>query len=102
MRSFPQMKSLARWVRAGCRMAVFSLPVLMPFTEAQAQDFTYTTNNGTITITGYTGPGGNVTIPSVITGLPVTVIGDKAFYFVTGLTGVNIPDSVTSIGDDGF
>ena len=37
----------------------------------QAQ-FNYTTNNGTITITGYTGSGGAVTIPSTINGLPVT------------------------------
>ena len=35
--------------------------LLMP-SVAQAQ-FTFTTNNGAITITGYTGPGGNVTIP---------------------------------------
>jgi hypothetical protein len=70
--------------------------------RAQALDLSYTNNNGTITITGYTGPGGNVTIPSTIDGLPVTSIGDKAFYFVTGLTGVTIPDSVTSIGDDAF
>ena len=41
----------------------------------QAQ-FTYTTNNGTITITGYTGSGGAVTIPGTINGLPVTSIGD--------------------------
>ena len=38
--------------------------------------YTYTTNNGTITITGYTGPGGAVTIPGTINGLPVTSIGD--------------------------
>ena len=40
-------------------------------------EFNYTTNNGTITITGYTGPGGAVTIPSTINGLPVTSIGDR-------------------------
>ena len=31
---------------------------------AQAADYIYETNNGTITITGYTGPGGGVTIPA--------------------------------------
>jgi hypothetical protein len=40
----------------------------------QAQ-FTYTTNNGAITITQYTGPGGAVVIPDTINGLPVTAIG---------------------------
>ena len=38
--------------------------------------FTWTTNNGTITITGYTGPGGAVIIPSTITGRLVTTIGN--------------------------
>ena len=65
-------------------------------------DFTYTTNNGTITITGYTGSGGAVTIPDTINGLPVTSIGDNAFYYCTSLTSVTIPTSVTSIGDYAF
>ena len=45
---------------------------------ARAQ-FLFVTNNGSITITGYTGPGGNVVIPSEANGLPVTGIGDYAF-----------------------
>ena len=36
-------------------------------------------------------------IPSVYYGLPVTSIGDSAFYRCTGLTSITIPDSVTSI-----
>ncbi len=44
--------------------------------------YTYTTDNGMITITGYTGPGGAVTIPSTINFLPVTSIGNTwAFSF---------------------
>ena len=38
--------------------------------------FTFTTNNGTITITGYTGPGGTVIIPTNINNLLVTSIGN--------------------------
>jgi hypothetical protein len=64
----------------------------------QAQ-FTYTITNGTITITGYSGPGVAVTIPAVINGLPVTTIGSYAFEY-SGQTSVTIPSSVTSIGDD--
>jgi hypothetical protein len=66
----------------------------------QAQ-FSYTTNNGTITITGYSGPGGAVNIPSTINGLPVTSIGYAAFS-TSPLTGVTIPDSVANIGDYAF
>ena len=72
---------------------------LAPTAEAQ---FTFTTNNGAITITGYTGAGGVVVIPSSTNDLPVTTIGDDAFFSCTNLTAVTIPDSVTSIGLDAF
>ncbi|MGD0413609.1 MAG: hypothetical protein ABSC18_18120, partial [Verrucomicrobiota bacterium] len=39
------------------------------------QGYTCAMNNGAITITEYTGPGGSVTIPGTINGLPVTSIG---------------------------
>jgi len=68
---------------------------------AHAQ-FTYTTNNGTITITKYTGPGGDVAIPDTIDGLPVTSIGYVAFASCPSLTSVTIPDSITSIGNYSF
>ncbi len=58
--------------------------------------FTYTTNNGTITITGYTGSSGAVTVPGAINGYPVTSIGNVAFS-ETNVTSVMIPSSVTSI-----
>jgi hypothetical protein len=64
--------------------------------------FTYTTNNGAITITGYTGSGGAVTIPSTITGLPVTSIGNDAVQGCSSLVSVTIPNSVTNIGSYAF
>ena len=67
----------------------------------QAEDYTYTTNNGTITITRYKGPGGAVTIPDKITDLPVTSIGIAAFRSDT-LANLTIPNSVTSIGRCAF
>ncbi len=68
---------------------------------AQAQ-FNYITNNDTITITGYTGSGGDVTIPDTINGLPVTSIGDGAFNYDFYLASVTIPNSVTNIGSGAF
>ncbi|AKB29104.1 Chitin binding protein [Methanosarcina siciliae T4/M] len=64
-------------------------------------NFTYTSDGTSVTITGYSGPGGDVVIPDTIVGLPVTVIGGSVFKNVA-LTSVVIPDSVTTIGDSAF
>ena len=89
-------KMVAQRVRALCASGVLWLLGL----EVQAQDFTYTNTNGTITITGYTGPGGAVAIPSSISGVPVTSIGGFAFWGNgSGVTSVVIPDTVTNIQD---
>src|SRR5438105_5338586 len=71
-------------------------------TLVQAQ-FNFTDNgNGTCTITGYTGPGGAVTIPNSIAGLSVVSIGDNAFLNNNNLTGVTTPDIVGSFGAHAF
>ena len=67
----------------------------------QAQ-FTFTTNNGAITITGYTGTNSIVVIPSTTNGLPVTGIGSQAFEGRGNLISVTIPDGVTNIGISAF
>jgi hypothetical protein len=94
-----EFRRLARLLRARLPLPVWLL-ALTPSLEAQ---FSYTTNtDNTITITGYTGSFGDVTVPSVINGLPVTDIGDSAFAYYTNLTNVTIPDSVTGIGENAF
>jgi hypothetical protein len=71
-------------------------------TAQQFGDFTYSSNGLAITITGYTGPGGAVTIPSTINGLPVVTIGNNVFNGQITLTSVAIPNSVTNIGNYAF
>lgn len=77
-------------------------PISSPMPSSPIADFKYVVNGNTVTITGYTGSGGNVVIPSVIDGKPVTYIGLAAFSVCTNLTGVVLPDSVTGIGDWAF
>ena len=93
-------KTMARGLRTAC--ATWLLPLLLTLPAVVQAQFTYTTNNGTITITGYNGSGGQVTIPSTTNGLPVTSIGTAAFYYCTNLTTVTIPGSVTNIGEWAF
>lgn len=75
-------------------LAIWPAPIL-------AADYVYATNNGAITITAYTGAGGDVTIPSTITGLPVTTIAPYAFY-LSPITSVTIPATITNIGTAAF
>ncbi|MEI6604597.1 MAG: leucine-rich repeat protein [Verrucomicrobiota bacterium] len=68
----------------------------------EASIYTYTINSSQISITGYTGAGGAVSIPGTINGMPVTSIGDYAFYKAATLTSITIPNGVTSIGSRAF
>ena len=83
-------------------MKLLFLLLLLALPVATQAQFTFTTNNGAITIIGYTGSGGNVTIPSATNGYPVTTIGKQAFYNRSTLTSVTIPNSVTTIGIEAF
>jgi hypothetical protein len=78
-------------------LLLVSLIILDISPRVQAQ-FTFRINNGTITITRYTGTNGAVVVPDTITGLPVTSIGSYAFSDSTNLTTVTLPESVNDIG----
>ena len=95
------LKTIDGHLKSACATRLLALLLLALPAVVQAQ-FTFTTNNGAITITGYTGPGGAVTIPSTTNGYPVTSIGGYAFQNNSNLNTVTIPASVTSIGDYAF
>jgi Flp pilus assembly protein protease CpaA len=80
--------------------ALSVLLLLLP--AAMQAQLLYTTNNGAITITGFTGSPTNIVIPSTTNGYPVKSIGNTAFYDCSSLTSVTIPNSVIIIGAYAF
>ena len=68
----------------------------------QFGDFTYTNDGSAISITGYTGAGGAVVMPSMIDGVPVTSFEFQVFHYRAGVTSVTIPSTVLSIPSWGF
>jgi Leucine Rich Repeat (LRR) protein len=87
--------TLFRYLKTALLALALALPV-----SCWAQ-FNYTIDNGTVTITEYTGAGGAVSIPGTLSGFPVKEIGSYAFnntpYVNYSLTSVTFPNSVTDI-----
>src|SRR5947207_3427215 len=82
-------------------LGLLTLACLLTPLGAQAQ-FIFVTNNGAITITGYTGSGGAVVIPETLNGYPNTTNATMAFYHKTIASSVTIANSVTSIANNAF
>jgi hypothetical protein len=79
---------------------LLSVAILLP-TTGKAQ-FAFVTNNGAITITGYSGSAASLAIPDATNGYPITGIGAQAFMRHSSLTNVVLPDSIVTIGDSAF
>jgi hypothetical protein len=92
-------------LRPSCTTRLLTLLLLLLLPTILHAQFSYTTTNGTITITKFVDHFGieNVfAIPSAINGLPVTSLGDSAFEKCNYLYSVIIPNSITSIGSSAF
>ena len=74
---------------------------MLPSAAAQENDFSYTAIGDRARITDYTGIGGNVVIPSYLGGYPVVAIEKEAFAN-SNIVTIEIPDSVTYVGDAAF
>ena len=59
-------------------------------------------DDGTVTLTRYSGTDTDIVIPQSIDGKMVTSIGWSAFSDCSGLTSISIPEGVTSIGGSAF
>ena len=92
--------------------------------DTEQIDVAYSVKNGEIAIDGYLGTDSHVVVPATINGIPVTSITDNAFqdckdlqtielpeglktigawaFAESGLTQIQIPDSVSEIGENAF
>jgi len=112
-----KLKKILAVVSALCMMAIV-IPIL-PVQETavisvNAEEAEYTTGTyenlnykkyaDHIEISGVTDKEAitEVNIPAEIDGLPVTTIGNKAFFNCSGLISVTLPDSLTTIGNNTF
>ena len=59
-------------------------------------------SDGTVTVTGYTGPDTVLEVPAELDGRPVTAIGNNAFQGNTAITSVTVPEGVTGMGTGAF
>src|SRR4051812_4450600 len=106
-------KKCSLWLRLSaqlisCRLKtlyarrIVVLLFLFPLASTVVAQFQFSASyDGRVMVTGYTGPGGAVTIPSQINGRYVNTIGNRAF-FKSGVTSVTIPWSVSVIGGEAF
>ncbi len=70
--------------------------------EYSSGGYQYVINeDGSVTITGYTGSGTELVMPMELDGRQVTDIGDRAF-FGSGLVSLVLPESLLVIGDSAF
>ncbi len=77
-----------------------SLLIAIPSAHAEQEgDFTYSKDHRSVTITGYTGKGGAVTIPDSISGLPVRGLSLQGGIDVVTpiITSIILPDGIEDI-----
>jgi hypothetical protein len=87
-----------------CSTWSLAISALLLFPALVPAQFSCTTNADgvSVTVTGYSGPGGDVTIPDTVNDLTVTAIGNNALWFNSNITGITITNNGISIGSQAF
>ncbi len=82
-------------------LTVVQTATVRVFAEKEG-DFTYYISGTGATLSGYFGPGGDITLPAKLGGYKIDTIGKYAFYNCTSLTSININHDITEIDDNAF
>ena len=69
---------------------------------ADPSHYTYTVSGKNATITGYTGPGGDIVIPDTLGGKPVYGIDFYAFEEIASITRITLPTNLVYIQEGAF
>lgn len=88
-------KMLGRCLSAALILALTLVLCPAAVTKAE-EDISMYTMDGT-TITGYTGPGGDLVLPAA-----ATAVADYAFAGNASISSVTIPSNITSVGSYSF
>ena len=76
---------------------------LLPAHGADLTDLTFSSDGSQITITDCLDTAsGDLVVPNLIDGLPVTAVANHAFQSCNQLTSIVLPNTVTSIGSYAF
>ena len=78
----------------------FFFTVVLSKGAVTTEGLVYEINQGTISITGYSGGGGDVKIPSSISGFPVVAVGDNSFNNGSSqkIRSIALPETVVRLG----
>ncbi len=88
-----------------CMLVAVTVFAPQPSMAAASQaigEWAYTVDGASATVTGYSGPGGDVVVPGTLGGAAVSAIGSSVFEGKTGIRSVSLPASVSVIGDNAF
>lgn len=73
------------------------------FVESRENDlYSYDVYREYVVLTGYKGESVNVAVPRELDGLPVTKIGELAFYYGVPVQSVFLPNTVTELEENAF
>lgn len=96
------MKKIVKYITAAVLMVWLLCMTAISALAYTEGCFRYEVTDGVITITEYFGREENVTVPSMIAGTPVSIIGENVFPDGCGVKTVNLPDTIMQVQDNSF